>query len=373
MEPGFGNVTRVRRSEARLGADASRMPSSGAATLGYGEAAVPRRVFLVPRTLFVAALVSGVVCGCSSEELLTLGKAKTLPASSEAGATSQDSESSSDSSTVSSDASVPPPFPLVFGAPVLVEELHSALGDDNPTLTWDMLEIYFSSKRGEEDTDLWRAHRTTVDEPFSEPVFLEELSSPEFDTSPAVDGDGLTFWFSSAREDGQGGLDIIRVTRANREEAWGEPSLVVELNSEWDDIPRPTGADGRIMPLASRRGSETDTYLTYFAVRPNTEQPFEEITLVPELAPEGAVAADAFLTADGLTLLYSLVLPDQLAELYMTTRASLLEPFREAVPLASLNTESEERDPWLSPDGKTLYFASDRDGEMAIYRADLLP
>jgi len=40
-----------------------------------------------------------------------------------------------------------------------------------------------------------------------------------------------------------------------------------------------------------------------------------------------------------------------------------------AIPLASLNTSSKELDPFLSPDGKTIYFASDRDGNRGIYVA----
>ena len=34
-----------------------------------------------------------------------------------------------------------------------------------------------------------------------------------------------------------------------------------------------------------------------------------------------------------------------------------------------LSTDSDERDPWLSPDGRELYFSSDRSGQYAIYVA----
>src|SRR5205814_104093 len=33
----------------------------------------------------------------------------------------------------------------------------------------------------------------------------------------------------------------------------------------------------------------------------------------------------------------------------------------------------DERDPWLTPDGKTLYFTSDRDGSLSIYTASVQP
>ena len=35
-------------------------------------------------------------------------------------------------------------------------------------------------------------------------------------------------------------------------------------------------------------------------------------------------------------------------------------------------TNNVERDPWLSPDGKHLFFSSDRDGTLSIYEALLL-
>ena len=42
-------------------------------------------------------------------------------------------------------------------------------------------------------------------------------------------------------------------------------------------------------------------------------------------------------------------------------------------PLDDLNTPGDERDPWLTPDGKTLYFTSDRDGALNIYTAAVKP
>lgn len=290
--------------------------------------------------------------GCSSEELLTLGRLPTQ-----------------DTGLVDAAPDAVIEVPFAFDAPELVEELYSGAKDDNPTLTWDMKEIYFSSKRGEETTDLWWAHRDNVDEPFSEPVFLESLSTPEFDTSPAVDGDGLTFWFSSTREDGKGALDILRVVRPSRDDDWSTATLVPELNSEVDDIPRPTGARGLIMPLGSRSGG--GEYLTYFATRPDVEQPFADVTLVEGLAQSDELAADAFLSDDGLILIYTQAGADTPGDLYMAARATLSEPFGQVVPIRSLNTDADERDPWLSPDRKVLYFASDRDGEHAIYRANL--
>jgi hypothetical protein len=57
------------------------------------------------------------------------------------------------------------------------------------------------------------------------------------------------------------------------------------------------------------------------------------------------------------------------ADLYGATRDTDAEPFSNIEALSELNTEAEETDPWLSLDGKTLLFASNRDGAGALYEA----
>ena len=61
------------------------------------------------------------------------------------------------------------------------------------------------------------------------------------------------------------------------------------------------------------------------------------------------------------------------ADLFVAFRRSTSEPFSATFPLDDLNTGGDERDPWLTPDGKTLYFTSDRDGALSIYTAAVKP
>jgi hypothetical protein len=62
------------------------------------------------------------------------------------------------------------------------------------------------------------------------------------------------------------------------------------------------------------------------------------------------------------------------ADLFVAWRRSTSETFSGAQqPLDDLNTPGDERDPWLTPDGKTLYFTSDRDGFLSIYTAAVKP
>jgi hypothetical protein len=97
----------------------------------------------------------------------------------------------------------PSPFTLL-GAPERLSELCGEGkndNNDNPTLTGDLLEVYFTSTRAGDlgDVDVWFARRGSDSEPFEPPQPLTAVNSNVFDTSPAISPDGLTLWLGSAR------------------------------------------------------------------------------------------------------------------------------------------------------------------------------
>lgn len=61
--------------------------------------------------------------------------------------------------------------------------------------------------------------------------------------------------------------------------------------------------------------------------------------------------------------------PGELDEPSLQNAALFEAAVGRAIPLASLNTTSQELDPFVSPDGRTIYFVSDRDGSRGIYTA----
>ncbi len=262
-----------------------------------------------------------------------------------------------------------------FGEPTRVAELSTDAKDDNPTLTADQLEIFFASTRdGAEDSgDVWTAVRTAIDQPFGDPQPVTAVNTEDFESSPAIGADGLTLWLGSDRDGGQGEVDIWQTTRSSRSAAWTEPVAVVELNSEQSDIPRPLGLNETIMPLGSRRSDEDNPYRTFFATRSPTTQQFEEPALVEELAHDDRTTVDAFLTGDGLLMLFSSSGEDESADLFWTRRATTSDAFQEPVPIDELNTDDDERDPWLSPDGTTLWFSSNRGDSLDLYMVTVEP
>jgi hypothetical protein len=308
------------------------------------------------------------------------------------------------------------PIPYHFDAPMLVAELSSTSRTDNPTLTSDLLEIYFTSDRVSGNGDVWFATRASPDAPFGTPAAVAAVNSDSFETSSAISGDGLSLWFGSDRAGGSGGVDIWVSQRLTRAAAWSTPANVVSLNSLDDDIPRPPGQRALVMPMSSTKMAPKNpvagNYQTYLAPRATTGVPFGAPVAILELDYEDRSTVDGFLTDDGLTMFFSSapVTPtvDAAApvdggksmdagrtvdagkaadagknaggdagaassDLYVAYRRSTNEAFGFTEPLTDLNTPADERDPWLSPDGTTLYFTSDRGGVLNVYTAHVQP
>jgi hypothetical protein len=270
------------------------------------------------------------------------------------------------------------PQPYRFDTPRVVSELAApADRTDNPTLTGDVLEIFFTSDRGGTG-DLWFAKRANAASPFGAPEPIDALNTGGFETSAAISSDGLTLWFGSDRPGGVGLIDIWASTRASRTSAWMAPVNVLALNSAADDIPRPPGLRGTVMPMASTR-AVTNLYRTYFASRAGRGAPFGEPGAISLQFPDRSTV-DAFLSDDGLTMFYSSAgVPTSdggagsTSDLFVAFRRSTGDPFENSQRLDDLDTSADERDPWLTPDGKTLYFTSDRDGPLVIYTAAVRP
>jgi WD40-like Beta Propeller Repeat len=124
------------------------------------------------------------------------------------------------------------------------------------------------------------------------------------------------------------------------------------------------------MPLGSDR-AERGYYSIYFAARETRAGAFESPEIVPELSARSVSTVDGFLTDDGLALFYVSGPAFGAADIFVRARRSTSEPFGDAMPLEGLNTASDERDPWLSVDGRQLFFSSDRSGHYEIYVASV--
>ncbi len=254
-------------------------------------------------------------------------------------------------------------FPYGFDPPRLVGELITpGTENNNPTLTGDLLDIYFTTG-GDNGQDVWLAQRSSRTETFRAPTLVAAASSPDRETSSAISPDGLSLWFASERPGGLGDLDIWRTTRSDRAGPWSEPTNLASLNSAFRDLPRPPGLHGLTMPMASDR-VDPPAYRTMLASRPTTAADFGAPMPIPEFAGLSDIV-DGCLTEDGLFLFLSTGTP---GDLVVVQRSAATEPFGAPIPLTALNTAAYEADPWLSPDRTQFFFTSDRaDGTRQIY------
>jgi hypothetical protein len=233
----------------------------------------------------------------------------------------------------------------------------------DPTLTDDLLEIFFISDRmnGVGGKDVWHAVRGDRTEPFGEPTLVVEASSPLNEESAAVSGDGRTLWVGSRRPGGQGGIDIWRTTR-ELGGTWAPLEPVPALNSEFDDLPRPPGQGGAVLPIASDR-RENGLFQTFLATRTGAHGDF---TILDPLELEylwdaSASMEDGFLSVDGLHLFFRRAVPGQEGTLYVTWRRSIDDRFLSPAPVLNLvNSAYDDRDPFVSADGSRFFFASNR-------------
>ncbi len=294
------------------------------------------------------------------------------------------------------------PVPYHFDTPELVAELASPSRTDNPTLTGDLLEIYFTTDRVSGNGDVWFATRATATAPFGTPAPVTAVNGDSFETSAAISTDGLTLWFGSDRAGGAGANDIWVTARATRASAWSTPENVGALNSPADDIPRPPGQHGLVMPMASTKVTDhnpsSTNYQTYLAPRATPTASFGAPVAIPELDSVDSSTVDGFLTDDGLTMFFSSAPVAEPADAAVggptAARPTVAGPLMPAWPIricssprggqraersrfrcrSTISTPAaDERDPWLTPDGTTLYFTSDRGGVLNIYTAAVKP
>ena len=245
--------------------------------------------------------------------------------------------------------------------PVLLLPAAGTDDDDDPSLTADLLELYFNRAQ-----DIYVATRASTSSPWSTPVLVTELSSPSFETTPEIAGDGLSITFASDRTGGLGGLDIYVATRSTRAAPWGAPVPIDALDSPLLDGAAYFTADGTTAVIGTDRKANTDHDL-YWSVRRTRSDPWPAPV---ELAALDSPAADwsPMLSADKKTLLFVSYRSGN-GDLYTSHRASQTDDFDAPALIAELATPAADADPWLAPDGHMLVFSSDRDhvGIQSLY------
>lgn len=274
--------------------------------------------------------------------------------------------------------------------------INSASTEQHSAISKDGLSFYFASDRtgGCGGFDIWVSQRSSLDSPWEQPFNLGcTINSSANDLAPNLTTNSHLLFFHSFRaNDNCGGGDVFYAHRKNRRDdlGWEAP---VNLNRVGRD-PEASLICGSIGDLSVVNTPNTDGGPNYFQDEATgatvlyftrSDQPTmlgDFDIYLATLASDGTwgtVTRDNELSTtpyrdtrtairrrDGLEMVLSSERPGGLGttsrDLWVSTRASTLDPWSIPVLLPNVNTTALEGAPALSWDGTELYFISARAG-----------
>jgi hypothetical protein len=244
-----------------------------------------------------------------------------------------------------------------WSAPAAVTVAATQATEDDVTLTSNALEmVYAIADPTTDKKDLYYTSRTAIGAPWAPVVALPFNRDASSEEAPRFSGDDRTLYFASDRAANDGNLDIYAVSHtASATTPWGKPEPVAPLITALTEKWLSPCSDGHYVVAQSTAAGDTDL--------------FEGVLGGGAPAPIGALnttkgETGAFLTADCLTLYFASfqVTPEKI---FVSRRASVGSPWQPPVPVDDFKITGgnggAQEDPWLSRDGRTFVFVSDKD------------
>jgi WD40-like Beta Propeller Repeat len=247
-----------------------------------------------------------------------------------------------------------------FGTPTRVANVSSSVRDQGAVLV-DDLTLYLGSDRAG-SPDLYMTTRSSPTGSFATPVPLTNVNGATTgEIGPYLTGDGLTMYYAFTPA-GATFADLYVTTRTSKSVAFSAGTPVANVNSTSDEEDPYVTPDGSALYFDSGRGgTQLDMYV---ATRQSngsfgTPQPLTNLnTSVPDGHPR--------LTQGGLRIYWSSTRSDGGAlggtDIWTATRSSTSASFGTPTRVPELSSTSNESPSWVSPDGCTMYFQSDRPG-----------
>jgi len=266
-----------------------------------------------------------------------------------------------------SDAGSPAPCVAfgAFGAPERVTGLGLSGELWGPALSRDGASLAFSEAVGTaEDIFLATRAQGSVFNPASS---LSGISSADPEGTPFLSRDGASLYFYSTREGGSGGRDLYVATYSEADGTFSNAAPLAGVNSSANDH-LPWLADSElVIYFSSTRSGGLGSYDLYRATRTSRDDAFGEVTNLDGLN-SSSVDQSPSLTDDELTLIFTSSRAGDY-DLWSATRASTSAAFGAPELVAELDTSAGELNVTVSGDGREVFFSSDREGSVALYRA----
>lgn len=184
--------------------------------------------------------------------------------------------------------------------------INNSYGQGNPDIWPDGLTLIFDDDRPGSAggySDMWMATRATPTGDWSEPIPLA-INSPYDDSHSTVTGDGLWLFFCSDRPGTLGGRDIWYCKRTTINDPWSEPiNLGPTVNSQWRDSGVDVSSDGRMLFFDSERPGSLSRDI-WLSTRATANDPWSEpVNLGPAVnSPYHDITP--CISADGSTLYF---------------------------------------------------------------------
>jgi beta-lactamase regulating signal transducer with metallopeptidase domain len=268
----------------------------------------------------------------------------------------------------------------IFGNPTnLGPTVNSSYFEWDPYISADGLSLYFLSGRpgGFGRSDIWVTTRKTKDDPWGSPVNLgPTVNTSAFEGAPCISADGLELYFVSDRPGGSGDNDLWVTMRKTKDDPWTTlVNLGPTVNSSAAENGPSISADGLSLYFISRRPGglgRTDIWVT---TRKTKDDHWEiPVNLGPMVNSSNGEDCPSIST-DGLSLYFALNRTGGFGrnDIWVTMRKTKNEPWSTPINLGpTVNTPHNEYDVDISSDGSTLYFVSDRPGNVgSSYNTDI--
>jgi Tol biopolymer transport system component len=318
------------------------------------------------------------VSPCLATACLFLGAASCMRAGFSAG----EDAALVDASAYVPDAAGPNPWlgSFTLSTPKPLTALNTSQHEMEPAPTADGLTLHFARGAATSEYDVYRATRASRTAAFGGATPLSAINTDQHESRLFVTADGVTAYLSAARSSGVGGADIWLIRRAGGKPAAAfDPGTMVNLplNSAANDWDPFVSADGlRLYYCVSTHAGGPGGNELLVAARSSTSALFSSPKLLSEINT-ARNEGNPSLTADGLVLVFNSTQPGGagLTDIYYATRASVDEPFSSIRLVPVVNSTDREGEPFVSADGRELFFSSDRPGgagQMDLYHARVI-
>lgn len=258
----------------------------------------------------------------------------------------------------------------VFGAVQnLGPGVNTPFFEGSPTVSADELTLFFTSERTDDRQDLFMSTRLQKEDPWGEAVNLgPTVNHPAaHDFSVRLSYDGKSLYFGSERPGGFGSSDMYVARRESTDDPWGQPeNLGPLLNTEaFEAFPTPS-ADGNTLYFNRSTTFDSPDSDIWMTTRLNENEPWEAPERLPE--PVNSPYADfaPAISVDGLSLYFASRRPGNIgfSDIWVARRQSSTAPWDSVEYLGTnINTPfSVTMAPFISADGRRLYFMSTRPG-----------